>query len=174
MAESDAYQVTLGERVLRVQVRREGDRMLVRVDDGEERPAQLGTVRGPLRWLTLGDRSTELMAALADGGDAVRLAVGGLELRAEVLDETRARLASVAGGRGRSHVRRELKAPMPGLLVKVLCQAGDVVEAGQPLVVLQAMKMENELSLPRGGTIKSVGAEPGQSVEQGQVLVVLE
>jgi biotin carboxyl carrier protein len=56
----------------------------------------------------------------------------------------------------------------------VLCQAGDAVEAGQPLVVLQAMKMENELSLPRGGTIKSIGVEPGQSVEQGQVLVVVE
>jgi len=58
--------------------------------------------------------------------------------------------------------------------VKRTWKTGDVVEAGQPLVVLQAMKMENELSLPRGGTIKSVAAEPGQSVEQGQVLVVLE
>lgn len=166
------YQVTVGERVVRVQVRHEGEHVLVRVDDGDERPVQLGTVRGPLRWLGRGDRRTELMAVL--DGEGVRLAVGGLELQADVLDEARARLASVAGGRARSHVRRELKAPMPGLLVKVLCQAGDVVEAGQPLIVLQAMKMENELSLPRGGTIKSVAAEPGQSVEQGQVLVVLE
>jgi biotin carboxyl carrier protein len=171
MAET-SYQVTLGERTLRVQLRRDGDRLLVRVDDGEERPVQLGTVHGPLRWLVLGDQTTELMAAL--GEDGVRLAVGGLELRAEVVDEARARLASAAGGRAQGHVRRELRAPMPGLVVKLLAQAGDVVEAGQPLVVLQAMKMENELSLPRGGTIKSIGAEPGQSVEQGQVLVVLE
>lgn len=171
MAET-SYQVTLGERVLRVQVRRDGDRTLVRVDDGEERPVQLGTVHGPLRWLMLGDRRTELMAAL--GEDGVRLAVDGIEFRAEVVDEARARLASVAGSRAAGHVRRELRAPMPGLLIKVLCQAGDAVEAGQPLVVLQAMKMENELSLPRGGTIKSIGVEPGQSVEQGQVLVVVE
>jgi 3-methylcrotonyl-CoA carboxylase alpha subunit len=166
------YQVTIGERVVRVQVQREGEHLLVRVDDGDERPVQLGTVRSPLRWLGLGDRRTELMAVL--DGEGVNLAVDCLEVHAEVLDDARARLASVAGGRARSHVRHELKAPMPGLLVKVLCQAGDVVEAGQPLVVLQAMKMENELSLPRGGTIKSVAAEPGQSVEQGQVLVVLE
>jgi len=171
MAET-SYQVTLGERVLRVQVRRDGDRTLVRVDDGEERPVHLGTVHGPLRWLMLGDRRTELMAAL--GEDGVRLAVDGIEFRAEVIDEARARLASVAGSRAAGHVRRELRAPMPGLLIKVLCQAGDAVEAGQPLVVLQAMKMENELSLPRGGTIKSIGVEPGQSVEQGQVLVVVE
>jgi len=63
---------------------------------------------------------------------------------------------------------------MPGLLVKMLCQVGDTIEAGQPLAVLQAMKMENELSLPRGGTVTSIGAEPGQTVEQGQVLVVVE
>jgi biotin carboxyl carrier protein len=168
-----SYQVTLGERVLRVELRREGDRVLVRVDDGEERPAQLGTVHRPLRWLLLADRKTELMAAL-EHRDGVSLAVEGLEFRAEVVDEARARLASVAGSRGQSHARRELRAPMPGLLIKVLCQAGDAVEAGQPLVVLQAMKMENELSLPRGGTIRSVAAEPGQSVEQGQVLVTVE
>jgi len=167
------YEVTVGKQVLRVRVRREANNdLLVRVDDGVERSVQLGTVRGPLRWLAIGDHNTELMAALVD--DGVSIAVGGLELRAEVLDEARARLASVAGARAQSHVRRELKAPMPGLLVKVLVQAGDVVEAGQPLAVLQAMKMENELALPRGGTIKSIGAAPGQSVEQGQVLVVLE
>jgi acetyl/propionyl-CoA carboxylase alpha subunit len=171
MAET-TYQVTLGERVLNVRVRQEGDGWLVRVDDGEERPVHLGTVRGPLRWLVVGDRRMELMAGVTE--DGVRLALDGLELRAEVIDLARARLASVVGGRATGHTRRELKAPMPGLVVKVLCQAGDAVEAGQPLVVLQAMKMENELSLPRGGTIKSIGAEPGQSVEQGQVLVVVE
>jgi biotin carboxyl carrier protein len=172
MAETN-YQVTLGERIVRVQLRRDGDRVLARVDDGEERPVLLSTVHGALRSLVLGDRSLELMAARVDG-DSVRLAVDGLEFRAEVIDEVRARLASVAGGRAASHTRRELKAPMPGLLVKVLCQVGDEIQAGQPLVVLQAMKMENELSLPRGATIKSIGVEPGQSIEQGQVLVVVE
>jgi biotin carboxyl carrier protein len=166
------YRVTLGERVLRVEVRHEGDHVFVRVDDGEARAVQMGTVHGPLRWLALGDRRTELMAVLDK--DAVRLAVDGLEFRAEVLDEARARLASVTGARAATHARRELRAPMPGLLIKVLCQVGDAVEAGQPLVVLQAMKMENELSLPRGGTIKSIAAAPGQSVEQGQVLLVVE
>ena len=50
---------------------------------------------------------------------------------------------------------------MPGLLVKVLCAAGRQVEPGQPLVVLQAMKMENELSLPRGGTVSGVERQRG-------------
>jgi biotin carboxyl carrier protein len=166
------YQVTIGERIMRVELRRAGDRLFVKVDDGQERPVQLGQVHGALRSLVLGERTVELLAALDD--DAVQLAIGGLEYRAEVLDDAHARLASVAGGRVAGHARRELKAPMPGLLVKILCQVGDAIEAGQPLAVLQAMKMENELSLPRGGRVTSIGAESGQTVEQGQVLVVVE
>jgi biotin carboxyl carrier protein len=166
------YQVTLGERVVRVQVRREGDRVLVRVDDGEEQPALLSTVHGPLRSLEIGERHTELLATRDQAG--VELVIAGLPFHAEVLDEAHARLASVAASRTTGHARRELKAPMPGLLVKLLCVPGDTVAAGQPLAVLQAMKMENELSLPRAGTVTAIPAQPGQTVEQGQVLVVVE
>jgi len=166
------YQVTIGARVVYVELRRAGDRVFFKVDDGPEQPAQLLQVHGPLRALVLGERRVELLAAVQD--DVVRLTIGGLEYGAEVLDEAHARLASVTSARTAGHARRELKAPMPGLLVKMLCQVGDVIEAGQPLAVLQAMKMENELSLPRGGTVTSIGAEPGQTVEQGQVLVVVE
>jgi len=171
MAET-VYQVTLGDRVLRVELRRAEDGCYVRVDGGEERRVEIGASHGTLHWLVVGDRRAELLARLAD--DEVILNVGGFEHRAEVVDEARARLASVAGGRTAGHARRELRAPMPGLLVKLLCQPGDSVEPGQPLAVLQAMKMENELSLPRGGTVIAVQAEPGQTVEQGQVLVVVE
>jgi biotin carboxyl carrier protein len=169
---STSYQVTIGDRVLRVHLRREADRLLVRVDDGPERQADLDTVHGVLRSLALGDRRADVLAAA--GKDVVSVSIGGVEFRAEVLDERRARLASVAGAAGSATARRELKAPMPGLVVSVLCRVGDTVADRQPLVVLQAMKMENELSLPKGGTVKSIAAEPGQTVEQGQVLVVLE
>ena len=166
------YQVTVDERVVRVEMRRAGDHVFVRVDDGLEQSVQLQQVHGPLRTLVLGERRLELLATAHD--NTVRLTIGGLEYEAEVLDDAHARLASVTGGRTSAHARHELKAPMPGLLVKVLCQVGDTIEAGQPLAVLQAMKMENELSLPRGGTVTSIGAEAGQTVEQGQVLVVVE
>ncbi len=166
------YQVTVGERVVHVELRHAGDHVFVRVDDGGEQTVQLQQVHGPLRALVLGERRVELLAA--PDGDAVVLTIGGLEYRAEVLDDAHARLASVAGLRTAGHARRELKAPMPGLLVKMLCQVGDTIEPGQPLAVLQAMKMENELSLPRGGTVTAIAADAGQTVEQGQVLVVVE
>lgn len=166
------YQVTIGERTLKVDLRREGDQMWARIDDGDERPVRLEALHGHLQALTLGERRIELLAA----GEAheVQLAMGGLEYRAEVVDEAHARLARMVGGAAAQHQRRELKAPMPGLVVKILCEPGQQVEPGQPLVVLQAMKMENELSLPRAGTVKQVSAEPGQTVDQGQVLVVVE
>ncbi|HEY2595739.1 MAG TPA: biotin/lipoyl-containing protein [Chloroflexota bacterium] len=170
---SRQYQVTVGEQVLRVQVRREADAAFVRVDDGEEVRVDWRSLHGALHTLRLGDQRIELLAAVDRDGE-IRMAIDGLEFAAEVVDEARARLASVAGVRGGSHTRLELKSPMPGLLVRVLCSVGDEVQASQPLVVLQAMKMENELSLPRGGTVSAVRAEAGQTVEQGQVLVVVE
>jgi biotin carboxyl carrier protein len=173
MPDTTGYQVTIGERVVLVELRREGELTYARVDGGDERPVQLGTVHGALRSLGIGAQRAELLAARS--GEAVRVCLGGLDFRAEVLDARRARLAAVAGAAGPGgHARRELKAPMPGLVVKLLCQVGETVADGQPLAVLQAMKMENELSLPRGGVVQSINAEPGQTVEQGQVLVVLE
>lgn len=166
------YQVTIGERTLQVRLRRVGEQMFARVDDGDEQLVRLTTVRGPLRALALDERRLELLAAVAS--DKVVMAMDGLEYEAEVLDEAHARLAQVASARGGGHARRELKAPMPGLVVRVLTQTGENVDAGQPLVVLQAMKMENELSLPRGGTVSSVAVSAGQTVEAGQVLAVIE
>jgi biotin carboxyl carrier protein len=170
---TQTYQVTVGERVLRVQVRREADGSFIRVDDGDERRVDWRSLHGALHTLKVDDAQTELLASVGRDGE-VRMAIDGLEYAAEVVDEARARLASVAGARGGSHARLELKSPMPGLLVKILCSVGDTIQPSQPLVVLQAMKMENELSLPRGGTVSAVRVEAGQTVEQGQVLVVLE
>jgi biotin carboxyl carrier protein len=166
------YEVTLGERVLRIAVRHASGGTFVRVDDGPERRADLRRVHGALHSLLLGQQRREV-ALVARGGDIV-LAVEGLEYYAEVVDEAHARVASVAGARAVSHTRRELRAPMPGLLVKVLCAPGDAVHANQPLAVLQAMKMENELGVSRGGTVTQVNVEAGQTVEQGQVLIVVE
>ena len=67
-----------------------------------------------------------------------------------------------------------VRAPIPGLVVKVLVQDGESVDVGQPLVILEAMKMENEIRAPRAGTVKSCEALAGQRVEQNASLIVLE
>jgi biotin carboxyl carrier protein len=169
---STTYQVMIGERSVRVRLRHDAAALFAQVDDGDEVPVAFETVRDVLRLLTVGEQRREVMAARAPSG--VSVAFDGLAIDAEVEDEAHARLAQVTAGRSAAHGRRELRAPMPGLVVNVLTSVGDAIEAGQPLVVLQAMKMENELALPRGGTVSAVHVAAGQTVESGQMLIVVE
>ena len=67
--------------------------------------------------------------------------------------------------------RGELHAPMPGLVVQVLTHEGEDVEAGHPLVVVEAMKMQNALVAPLKGRVRSIPVTPGTAVESGQLLL---
>jgi acetyl-CoA/propionyl-CoA carboxylase biotin carboxyl carrier protein len=64
--------------------------------------------------------------------------------------------------------------PMQGTIVKVLVEVGDKVEAGQSVVVLEAMKMENQIEADKSGTVKAVNVKPGDTVGAGDVVVVIE
>ncbi|HEX9816269.1 MAG TPA: biotin/lipoyl-containing protein [Candidatus Thermoplasmatota archaeon] len=67
-----------------------------------------------------------------------------------------------------------LKPPMPGRIVSVEVKVGDQVKKGQPLLVLEAMKMQNEVSAPTDGLVKSVNVKPGQTVDANTILVEIE
>ena len=67
-----------------------------------------------------------------------------------------------------------LKAPMPGMIVRVNVQVGDAVMPGQSLIVMEAMKMENELRATAAATVKAVLAQPGSAVEKGALLIEME
>jgi biotin carboxyl carrier protein len=118
-------------------------------------------------------RSYEVsFAADADGG--VVVFVEGMTVPIAVPDR-RARVprASRDGG-AVANGPRTIVAPMPGRVVKVLVEPGQTVAARQPVVIIEAMKMENELRAPRAGTIGAVHASEGTSVDAHAVLVVLE
>jgi biotin carboxyl carrier protein len=83
------------------------------------------------------------------------------------------RRGAEAGGAA-AHGEQKITAPMPGRVVRVLVLEGEEVAARQPVVVVEAMKMENELRSPKAGRVKSVTVEAGTSVEAGRVLVVIE
>ena len=100
------------------------------------------------------------------------LGVDGRRVRARVSDGRRRRsvdAADVADAGGDHAVR----VPMPGRVVRVLVDLGDTVKAGQGLVVVEAMKMENEVSSPTAGVVSEVRVAAGDSVEVGGVLVVV-
>lgn len=99
-----------------------------------------------------------------------RVAVGERTFELETLTPVEAIEAEAAeGAAGPSR----LEAPIPGKVVSVHVAVGDRVEAGQPLVVLEAMKMENELTAEQGGTVTAVHVEAGQTVDAGDALAEL-
>lgn len=110
-----------------------------------------------------------------DGGRDGELTVhlNGHAIAARLIDP-RAFVRRGHGGHGASSGTRQVAAPMPGHVVKVLVKPGDQVTADQGLVVVEAMKMENELRAPGDGTVREVRAVEGTSVEAGAILVVLE
>lgn len=67
-----------------------------------------------------------------------------------------------------------VKAPIPGLIARINVDAGQMVESGQPLLVLEAMKMENEIRSPKSGLVRQVAVKPGQTVTLGELLIEVE
>jgi biotin carboxyl carrier protein len=81
---------------------------------------------------------------------------------------------SAAKAPPKAHVKGAVRALMPGKVLSVRVQEGELVGAGTVLLILEAMKMENEIKAPQEGTIKRVAVQPGQTVNNGDVLVVME
>jgi acetyl-CoA/propionyl-CoA carboxylase biotin carboxyl carrier protein len=84
-----------------------------------------------------------------------------------------ARSAAAAGG-GAGGGSGKIAVPMQGTIVKVLVEVGQAVEAGQSVVVLEAMKMENQIEADKSGTVKAINVKPGDTVGAGDVVVVIE
>jgi biotin carboxyl carrier protein len=78
------------------------------------------------------------------------------------------------GGEAGGHGPASLPAPMPGKVVRILCAEGDAVTAGQGVLIVEAMKMQNEVQAPRGGTVSKIRVTEGQTVNAGEVLAVIE
>jgi biotin carboxyl carrier protein len=157
------YHVTIGARTLRVEL--DGDS--IRVDDVEIPHTDLATLPGtPVRHLIGGGRSTTVIARRDEGG--WELQVDGWPVRAEVMDERTRAIQAMTGQTAGATGPKPVRAPMPGLVVRVEVALGDTVRAGQP------MKMENELKAESGGVVARVLVAAGQAVRKGDVLMEFE
>ena len=163
------YFVTVAGQEFQVVV--DGDRVTV---NDETEVAHLSTIPGtPLRHLLIGDRSFTLPFEGKGGGHWV-MAFQGETWEALVVDERTRHIRSLTGAGEVKKGGATLKAPMPGLVVRIDVEAGQTVPAGLAAVVLEAMKMQNELRTASAGVVKAVLVQPGQAVEKGQVLVEFE
>jgi acetyl/propionyl-CoA carboxylase alpha subunit len=120
-------------------------------------------------WFTLDGRSLE--ARLVPDGGGYRVQIGTASLHVRLMDPRR-RLR--AGSSGESRSRAGIRAPMPGRVVRVLAQEGARVNAGQGVLVLEAMKMQNEIKCPFEGTVAKIHVGEGVSVSAGDILVTVE
>ena len=163
------YEATLEGRTVRAEVRAGGEdgRYTVWLDG---RPVEMD-VRdaGPHAMSVIAaGRAHEVVIERREGG--YRVALRGEVLEVSLVEAARGPGAPrrAAGGPAR------VQAPMPGKLVRILVRAGEDVGAGQGLVVMEAMKMENEIRAPRAGRVKEAPVQEGQAVETGALLVLLE
>lgn len=117
---------------------------------------------------------THALVAGPPGSDGRVLYLDGRRHRVEAETERERRVREMKGVGAGSRGPRPLKAPMPGLVVKVDVEEGQAVEAGQGLVIVEAMKMENELQAEVEGVVAKVHVEAGQAVEKDEVMLEFE
>ncbi|HEX6158853.1 MAG TPA: biotin/lipoyl-containing protein [Thermoanaerobaculia bacterium] len=179
-----------GER-RQVALRREDDRWIAEIDG---RTVEVSVVEAGGRWSMLVESGFSRIGSVESGFSRIGYEPGSSRISYEIafepgaageliihvngvaipltINESRRRHS--AGDPRADSGSRMIVAPMPGRIVKVLVKPQEQVSARQPLVVVEAMKMENELRAPRGGTVAEVRVAEGSSVEANTVLVVLE
>ena len=164
------YEVRISGKTLTVELERQADAWKT-VIEGESRTAAHATEIAPNVFsVLLSGRCHEVYMTPSSAGQ-LQLQSGGREFSAEVVDPRswRGRRHGSAEAEG----RQQIAAPMPGKVVRLLAKVGDAVEAGQGLLVVEAMKMQNEIRSPKSGKVEHVLVAEGQAVNAGEVLCVI-
>jgi biotin carboxyl carrier protein len=162
----------IGGEELTLDVRREGGRVFAEVGGRRYELDAHDLGAGEYLLLEEGGRVYGCRVAASPDAGAFEVQVGERSFEVVLFDPKRLRGARAASAHGGG--RAQLSAQMPGRVVRVMVEAGQEVEAGQPLVVVEAMKMQNEMKSPRAGTVTEVRAQDGATVNPGDVLVVIE
>ena len=165
--EENHYDLRLmdGDTAREVTLHFRADGYEVAVDGGKPMPVTGVSLADGLLTATLGGMRTR--ATVVQQGLDITVLIDGAVSRL-TLDDPSARAAEQEGGSGR------LTAPMPGTVVRVLVEAGQSVEAGAPLMLLEAMKMEHTIKAPAAGTVSAVNFAAGDQVSEGVDLLVLD
>ena len=153
----------------RFEVERKGEEFRFRLGDQDQRRAQLAEVEPGVYSVLLEGRSYE--AHCEAGVDSAWITIRGRRFHVAIADPRRW-TSKRAGAHGQE--RDNIVAPMPGKVVRVLVQAGHTVEAGQGVIVIEAMKMQNEMKTRRGGRVAAVPVREGETVGAGAILATIE
>ena len=163
------YEVTIDEKVYRVELQRSDEGWRCRLDGREISLDAVSGQDGVLS-LLLGGKSYEIKLESFEAESSV--VVGNQRFQASVRDPRSLRSRARAGATDQGV--KKIKAPMPGKVVRLLAAIGSVVEEGQSVIVIEAMKMQNELKSPKSGVIRKISVQEGAAVEAGQALAEVE
>ncbi|MCZ7538335.1 MAG: biotin/lipoyl-binding protein [Anaerolineae bacterium] len=162
------YQTIVNGQTFDIEINEDG-RVLV---NGEVRAVDFRALRqGELYSVLLDHRSYE--AVVDERDDLYHVLLAGDMYEVQVTDERSRRLASAFMAFGDMGGEVPVRAPMPGLIVRVPVSEGEPVSKGQTVAILESMKMENELKSPRDGTVHHIHTRAGENVEQNKVLVTI-
>jgi biotin carboxyl carrier protein len=155
----------------RLQVELDGGRLLV---DGEPLEADLAPANGsPVRSFRLAGRSLRVLPR-RNGRGRWALEVEGVQWGVEVLDRGQEAIREARKAAGHGSGPQPLRAPMPGMVIRVEVAVGEEVVPGQGIAIVEAMKMENELRAETAARVKAIHATEGMAVEKDVVLVEFE
>lgn len=160
------YEVRISGKTYSVELQRESSSWRIALD-GQPVAADIAEIDPHTFSILLNGQSHEVRVT-PSSGRILNLQSGPHEFTAEVIDPRAWRAGRRAGAQAEG--RQQIVAPMPGKVVRVLVNPGDHVEAGQGLLVVEAMKMQNEIRSPKRGIVERVLAQEGQPVNAGEVL----
>lgn len=167
------YEVTIDGKLHRVELTRGRDGLAVSVDGKHVAVDAVLAERDVLSLLVDG-RSYDIKREQTASEDArMHVIVRGISFAADVRDPRSYRSRQAAAG-GAATGPKKIVSPMPGKVVRILAPAGTQVEAGQGVVVVEAMKMQNEIKSPKAGTVQRIAVAEGAAVESGALLAVVE
>jgi biotin carboxyl carrier protein len=142
--------------------------------DNESIDAELSGVGDTPTMHLLADGRSHTLVARRRNRHGWDLHLDGERFEVDVVDERTRAIQAMTGHGAAPKGPRPVRAPMPGLIVRVAVEPGDRVQAGQSMVIMEAMKMENDLKAEAAGIVATVSARPGQAVEKGATLVEFE
>lgn len=164
------YEVRISGKTHMVELERQASGWKGRMEGDSGITADVDEVAPNVFSVLLSGRSHEVYVTPSSSGQ-LQLQNGGREFTAEVIDPRSWRGRRHSGSEAEG--RQQIVAPMPGKVVRLLVNAGDAVEAGQGLLVVEAMKMQNEIRSPKSGTVERILVAEGRAVNAGEVLCVV-
>lgn len=164
------YEVRISGKTLTVELEPLDGGWQARMDGESGITADVAEIAPNVFSVLLSGRSRDIYVMPSSGGQ-LQLQSGGCEFTGEVIDPRSWRGRRHGGSEAEG--RQQIVAPMPGKVIRLLVKAGNAVEAGQGLLVVEAMKMQNEIRSPKRGTVERVLVAEGQAVNAGEVLCVV-